>query len=145
MPDSPTIGIVSLLLRFSPYFLFASLTLSVSTVASFIAHYDRRLSLAAGASLDLTLTVTAAWYWLLVRPGLRSKVSLVFVALSGLCRAAFLFPEVVPGKLWIGVGLELAIIVSVAEFTRIARPDGRRPGRAATRFIRASDAIEYYR
>lgn len=63
--------------------------------------------------MDLALTVPAAWYWLVVRPGLRSKVTLVFVAFLGLWRAAFLFPDVVPGKIWIGGGLELAIVVAV--------------------------------
>ncbi len=99
--------------RLHPYFLFVAIAVSVSICSSVIAHSSHRYPVAAAASLDLALTVPAAWYWLLVRPGLRSRFTLVFVTFAGLLRAAFLFPDVVPGKLWIGGALELAVVTVV--------------------------------
>lgn len=99
--------------RLNPYYLFLTLALSVSAVSSLIAHFAHRYPLAAAASLDLILTVPIAWYYFLVRPGFRSKATLGFVTLLGLWRAASLFPDVVPGKIWIGGCLELAISIAV--------------------------------
>ena len=112
--------------RLNPYFLFLAVAVPVSFCASFIAHSTHRFPLAAGASLDLMLTVPAVWYWLLVRPGLRSKTTLVFVALMGLLRAAFLFPDVVPGKVWIGAGMEFALIALVVTSLRRGSPSADR-------------------
>jgi hypothetical protein len=106
--------------RLNPYFLFLAVAVSVGFCASFIARSTHRYPLAAGASLDLMLTVPAAWYWLLVRPGLRSKNTVLFVAQMGLLRAAFLFPDVVPGRVWIAGGMELALIALVVTSLRRA-------------------------
>jgi hypothetical protein len=57
--------------------------------------------IATAAVFDLTITTAALYYWLLVRPGLRSRTTMYLVALLGLFRAAFLFPEVIPGRIWI--------------------------------------------
>jgi hypothetical protein len=107
--------------RLNPYFIFMSVAIAVSVIASIIAHLPHPYPVAAGASLDLALTLPAAWYWLLVRPGLRPKGTLIFVALAGLWRAAFLFPQVVSGKVWIGGGMELAIVTAVVLGLRKSR------------------------
>ena len=49
------------------------------------------------------------------------------IALLGLWRAAFLFPDVIPGKVWIGVGFELGIFAAVGMAlwqSRGAAPEG---------------------
>src|SRR6266853_1454556 len=100
--------------RLNPYLTFLALTVLISAAASILAHSvidpRRRALVGTAASLDLTLTVTFLYYWLLVRPGLRSRTTMLVIALLGLWRASFLFPEVVPGRIWIGGGLELAIL-----------------------------------
>jgi hypothetical protein len=61
----------------------------------------------------MTVTVTALYYWLLVRPGLRPKTSLLFVALLGLLRASFAFPDVIPGRIFIAGAIELTVLGTV--------------------------------
>ncbi len=107
--------------RFNPYLIFLSVAIAVSVIASRIAHSPQPYPLAAAASLDLTVTVPAAWYLLLVRPGLRPKTTLIFVALAGLWRASLLFPQVLPGKIWIAGGLEFAFIAAVVVALRNLR------------------------
>ena len=102
--------------RVNPYFSFLALTVFIAACASALAHTvtgPRRTLVGTASAFDLTITVTALYYWLLVRPGLRSRTTMVFIALLGLWRAAFLFPDVIPGKVWIGGGLELAIFAAV--------------------------------
>jgi hypothetical protein len=112
--------------RFNPYFTFLSVAIAVSVIASIIAHSPRPYPLVAAASLDLIVTIPAAWYLLLVRPRLRPKTTLIFVALAGLWRASVLFPRMlpgnaVPGKIWIGGALELAFIAAVVVGLRKSR------------------------
>jgi hypothetical protein len=87
---------------------FLALALVINFAATVIA--SRRPQLAAPAALDMTLTVTALYYWLLVRPGLRPRKSLLFVALLGLLRASFAFPHIVPGRAFIAGALELLVM-----------------------------------
>jgi hypothetical protein len=98
---------------FSPYVAFLSLTILISVLATYLAHSSQQTPIKVGASLDLTFTVTFLYYWLLVRNGLRSHKSMLFIALLGLWRASFLFPQVVPGKVWIGAGVEVAVFSAV--------------------------------
>jgi hypothetical protein len=124
--------------RLNPYFSFLAITVFISAVISALAHSitdpSRRPLVGAASALDLTFTITALYYWLLVRPGLRSRTTMVFVALLGLWRAAFLFPDVIPGKVWIGGGLELAIFAAVG--TAILKSRGT---------LRESDPVECLR
>ena len=87
---------------------FLALALVINVAATMIA--SGRPRLAVPAALDMTVTVTALYYWLLVRPGLRPRKSLIFVALLGLLRASFAFPHVVPGREFILGALELLVI-----------------------------------
>jgi hypothetical protein len=103
--------------RLSPYFSFLAPAVCISVIASILANSvadpARRALVGAAVSFDLTITVTALYYWLLVRPGLRSKTTMYFIGLAGLWRASFLFPDVIPGRIWIGGGVELVILAAV--------------------------------
>lgn len=74
---------------------------------------------ASAASIDLVLVVGSLYYWLLVRPGLRPVTGLVFVAIAGLLRASFLFPEGAGFKVVLAGSAEVGLIVFVA--VQIAR------------------------
>ncbi len=74
----------------------------------------RRLRIAAGASVDLVLVVGLLYYWLLVRPGLRPRTGLIFVAVIGLLRASFLFPEGMLVKAALAGCAEAGLIAFVA-------------------------------
>ncbi len=104
-----------------PWLFFLGFSVSVSGIASWLAHIPHVRLVALAASMDLILTVPIVWYLLMVRPGLRSKASMVFIGLLGLWRASFLFPDVVPGKLLIGAGIEFMIVVSLVVSLRGAR------------------------
>lgn len=96
-------------------FLFAAV--AVNVVASAMAHSvtdpaPHRL-VACAAAFDMTVTVTGLYYWLVVRPGLRPKATLLLIAFLGLLRASFSLPEVMPGRIWIGAGAELAMVAAL--------------------------------
>jgi hypothetical protein len=92
---------------------FLALALAINVAATMIA--SRHPQLAAPAALDMTVTVTALYYWLIVRPGLRPRKSLLFVALLGLLRASFAFPHLVPGREFIAAALELLVMGTLAK------------------------------
>lgn len=137
---------------------FLGIALSVTAIASAIARSHTGSALPLAASFDLALTVPAAWYWIMVRSGRRSKVTLILVALAGLMRAATLFPETVPGKMWIGAGLELAVAGIVIHSLRAApladsgldpverleRAIGRTFSGAAARLMATELSVFYY-
>ena len=81
----------------SRYVLFALAALTVNLVDNAvlrsIADPRKRLIVAAGATLDIVLIVTAIYYWLLVRPGIRGRASVLPIALLGVLRATLLFPD----------------------------------------------------
>lgn len=83
--------------QLSRYVLFALAALTINladnAVLRAIADPRKRLIVAAGATLDIVLIVTAIYYWLLVRPGIRGRASLLPIALLGALRAALLFPD----------------------------------------------------
>ncbi len=100
---------------------FLALALVVNVAATVIA--SRHPQLAVAAALDMTVTVTALYYWLLVRPGLRPRKSMLFVALLGLLRASFAFPHVVPGRELIAVALELLVMATLVKVFLAAGDD----------------------
>jgi hypothetical protein len=101
--------------------LFIGFSILVSAIASWLAHSPHHQPIAVAATMDLALTVPAAWYWLMVRPGLRSKATVAFVACLGFWRASLLFPEVLPNKPWIGMALELMLVAAVVAGWRAVR------------------------
>jgi hypothetical protein len=131
---------------------FLALALAINVAATMIA--SRRPQLAAPAALDMTVTVTALYYWLLVRPGLRPRKSLLFVALLGLFRASFAFPHVVPGRQLIASALELLVMGTLAKVFLSAGDDpvsgiqtalaGIVPFGAAGRVLAGELSVLYY-
>ena len=111
--------------RLNPQLSFLALAILVNVVATSLAHAvtdpSRRRAVEFAAAADMTVTVSALYYWLVVRPGLRPKISLLFVALVGLLRASFAFPQASPGKAFIGGGVELALIAALVVGFRRAR------------------------
>jgi hypothetical protein len=97
----------------NPNVVFSALAILINAFASHLAHTTLPAGVQAAACFDLTITVTLFYYWLLVRPGLRSAKSLIFVALLGLWRASLLFPSIVPGTLWIGASVEGAVLITI--------------------------------
>ena len=124
------------LARRRPQLTFLAAAILINIAASFAGRIQPRAALAA--VFDMTVTVTAVYYWLIVRPGLRPKASLLFVALLGLLRASFAFPRVVPGREWILGAVELFVIVAVITGSRVI------PFQSVERAIRAEWSALYY-
>jgi hypothetical protein len=108
---------MTLVRRVSPQIRFLLLAVLVNLAACALVRGvtdpHRHTLVVFGAALDMTLTVTALYYWLVVRPGLQPKNSLIVIGFMGLLRAAFAFPEVIPGKALLGAGAECALFVAV--------------------------------
>ena len=110
--------------RLNPQLIFLALALGVNILVLLLARQatgPKAQSIAVGAVLDMTVTVPALYYWLVVRPGLRNLASLGLIILLSLWRAAFAFPEIVPGKFWIGAAIECLVIAAVFWGIRRAR------------------------
>lgn len=113
----------------NPQITFVLLAVLVNVLASgAVAHITdpaRHRMAEWAATLDMTLTVTGLYYWLVVRPGLRPWNSLVFIAMMGLLRAATAFPTafpaVVPGKLFLVAGAEIFLVAALVLGLRKAR------------------------
>jgi len=114
-----------LVARRHPQTTFLALALLVNIAAGAAVRMAsdpaRMRQVAVAASFDMTITVAAVYYWLVVRPGVRGRMSLVFVALVGLLRASFAFPSLIPGREFILAGLECAVIGAVILALRNAR------------------------
>jgi hypothetical protein len=93
--------------RRARYMLFAILALAINAIDSAVIRSavdpGRRLVLTAAAWFDMVVVVAAVYYWLLVRPGIRAKWSIVPVALAGVLRA-------LPSKALVAGICELALI-----------------------------------
>ena len=110
--------------RLNPQLVFVALALGINILVLLLARQatgPKAHSIAVGAVLDMTVTVPALYYWLVVRPGLRNLASLGLIALLSLWRAAFAFPEIIPGKVWIGAATECLMIAAVWWGIRRAR------------------------
>jgi hypothetical protein len=107
--------------RLNPWLIFLAGTIAISALLSFLARAFNNPRVSAAAVADLTLTVPALYYFLLVRTGHRSPKSIFVIAALGLWRASFLFPQIVPGKIWIGGALEFALIAAVVITIRKAK------------------------
>lgn len=85
-----------------PLAIFLTLALMINVVASAVTRSitdpSRQVLVTAGACFDVIFVISALYYWLLVRPGLRSPLSLCWIALAGLLRSAFLVPIGAAGK-----------------------------------------------
>ena len=76
-------------------FLLLAVTINVvdSVITRSIADPGKRVVVAAAASADLILVVSAIYYWLLVRPGIRGRSSLIPILLLGTLHASLLYPN----------------------------------------------------
>jgi hypothetical protein len=88
------------------------------------AHVGRPGALAAAALCDLSVTIPALFYWLVVRAGFASLITLAGVALTG-ARAAWLVVPVamrgaLPGVGWIAAPLELVVIAALLRSNSLA-------------------------
>ena len=79
-------------IRYAAFFLLA-LTINVvdSAIVRSIADPGKRVVVAAAATADLVAVITAIYYWLLVRPGIRGRGSLVPIVLLGALHASLLY------------------------------------------------------
>ena len=122
--------------------LFAALAATVYTAVFFIARAHAAAANAGaiglGAACDLTITVPVLYWLLLVRPGYSSWMALVAVAMAGARAAGFLLSGTeqayLPALRWLGVPLEIWVVVNVAR--------GRRRGWASD--LLATEAAVFY-
>jgi len=101
--------------RYSIFFLLA-LTIHVadSAVTRSIADPSRRALVSAAASADVILVVSLLYYWLLVRPGIRSSGSLSFIALLGCLHATYFWPSAGSLRLVFAASCESGVIALIA-------------------------------
>lgn len=82
--------------RRTRYLLFVLLALTINLVDSAatrsVVASSRHFLVAAAASADVILIVSLLYYWLLVRPGIRARGSLTFIALLGVLHATYFWP-----------------------------------------------------
>jgi hypothetical protein len=84
--------------RRARYTAFVLLMVSINVIDGMvvrsIADPGRRLVVAGGASFDVVAVVSALYYWMLVRPGIRAPRSLVPIILIGALHATYFYPSV---------------------------------------------------
>lgn len=104
-------------------FLFLALLVNLAATAAVrnLAAGPHRGFVEFGALADLTLTVPALYYLLLVRPGLRPGPALAGVGLLGLFRASFMIPALAPGREWVAAAGEAALLAGAAAAWRKLR------------------------
>ncbi len=113
--------------------LTAAIVLSIYTAIYFVNHSARGLAhpdwVGAASLFDLTITLSGAFYFLLVRRGYASWFTLTAVATCSLRASAYLVPSVgsQTGWLrWISVPLELLVVAKVLTKLR-SKPGGEDP------------------
>lgn len=125
------------------YTAFLLLALAINfvdrAIVRTVADPTRRIVVSAAATLDLVVVVCAIYYWLLVRPGIRGRVSLIPIALLGALRATFLYPNARTLAAFAAGACEVALIAFVVIQVRakIRRNPGKRAGDPAD-LLRAS-------
>jgi hypothetical protein len=83
--------------RRSKYVVFILVMLSINVIDGLmigsIADAGRRITIAVAATFDVVVVISALYYWMLVRPGIRSPGSLAAIALTGVLRATYFYPN----------------------------------------------------
>ena len=74
-------------------FLMLAINLIDSLITRSIADPGRRIAVALAASFDVVVVISALYYWMLVRPGIRARGSLFAIALTGVLRATYFYPH----------------------------------------------------
>jgi len=93
----------------------------------------------AGLFFDCVITVPLCYWLLLVRPGLRGRMSLVLIGAVSVLRGAYLLPFRV--GMIIGIAVEAALVVFIV--TRVKRVEDVLPSKTMARILRAE--IDVYR
>lgn len=79
------------------YALFLALALTINVVDGAItrsvADPGKRALVSVAASFDLVVVISAIYYWILVRPGIRARGSVVPIFLLGALHASMLYPN----------------------------------------------------
>jgi hypothetical protein len=114
--------------RYALFFLLAlTINLLDSLVTRSIENPAKRLLVAVAASVDVVAVVSLIYYWLLVRPGIRTRGSLIAVSLLGLVHATYFFPDTNAIKLGLAglceLGLIAFIVMNVRGQARRSQPD----------------------
>jgi hypothetical protein len=111
------------------YTLFVLLAIGIhlldESLVRLFSESPQHLRVSAGASLDFILTITAIYYWLLVRPGFRSRWSAGVVALVGVLHATYLYPGATFLRGTAAGMLDLALVGFVAVQVRRRIGDGQ--------------------
>jgi hypothetical protein len=128
--------------------LFVALAATVYAAVFFVSRTHAAAlhagAIGLGAACDLTITVPALYYLLLVRPGHSSWMALVAVTLAGARAAGFLLSAAeqtyLPPLRWLGAPLEIWVVLTVARRLRRMASGGD----AVTRIREAADAVFRY-
>jgi hypothetical protein len=83
-----------------------------------ISQTHRQPLIAAAVAFDLTITVSVAFYFLLIRAGRASWFTLATVAMAGLRTSTILFPDFVPASRFLAAPLELLVVANIARRMR---------------------------
>lgn len=87
---------------------------------------QHRLILASASCFDVVVVVLALYYWLLVRPRIRTISSMIMIGLLAVLRASFLFPNGGRAKMLVAGVCELgfiAILIIYVQQTRKITPE----------------------
>jgi hypothetical protein len=117
---------------------FLGMAALVNAAVALITRVNHSPAVAVAGACDMILTVSALYWWMVVRPGFRPKGSVLAIAFLGLLRASFAFPAVVPGKFWIGAAAEIGLIAAVATGWRKFLPP------AVARAVAGELSVFYY-
>ena len=80
--------------RYAVFFLLAvTINIIDGAITRSVSDTSKRTLVAAAASVDLIVVVSAIYYWLLVRVGIRSRESLIPIFLLGVLHASLLYPN----------------------------------------------------
>ena len=112
------------------YAAFVLLMLSINLIDSIMTRSNmdqrRRMIVAAGASFDVVIVISALYYWMLVRPRIRTPRSLVPIALIGVVHTTYFYPGGVALRATIAglceAGLAGFVIMQVRRKTRSSDP-----------------------
>lgn len=109
--------------------VFLAVAVAINVIDSYVVSVPRtgvRLSLVrAAASIDVVLVVSAIYFFMLVRPGIRPHWSMAPVALAGIWHAAYFYPQFGSVKAVAAALFELGLAgFVIVRFRRSFRTDG---------------------
>jgi hypothetical protein len=98
-------------LRYAAFILLA-LTINVvdRALTRSIAHPGTRMLVAVGGTFDVVVLVSAIYYWLLVRPGIRHRGSLIAIVLLDVLHATYFYPNAPAARVVVAWLCEVGLI-----------------------------------